>query len=177
MSVTSPAVKGLEWHPVPEGYAGPDLHAVLASRLPADLLGVVYGYMVGPDPDTDARAVAHGLPQLVQDPNAALANACLGGHEDLARLMLDRGATDYNIGLAKACQGGHEALARLMLEKGATDYDRGLDSACWGGHEALARLMLDRGATNYNQALFYARRYCQEGLVRLLLECQARASS
>ena len=48
-----------------------------------------------------------------------LAGACLGGHLELVKLMIEKRANDWNWGLKKACQGGHIELVKLMLEKGA----------------------------------------------------------
>ena len=47
----------------------------------------------------------------------------VGGHRELADLMIEKGATDWNWGLRMACYGGHRELADLMIEKGATHVD------------------------------------------------------
>ena len=53
--------------------------------------------------------------------NWGLHGACLGGHKDLAELMMAKGAKDYNEGLQRACEEGHQELIELMIAKGAED--------------------------------------------------------
>ena len=105
---------------------------------------------------------------LFQETNAgsqALAFACKRGHEKMARLLLDRGASvdhssSSSIGtsactsegctaLLQACYSGHTAVAQLLLLRNASagqmnsDGETPLMFACGhGGNEQLVRLLL-----------------------------------
>ena len=85
--------------------------------------------------------------------NRGLANACYGGHKELALLMIEKGANDWNWVLANACLRGHKELALLMIKKGANAWNWGLTLACYGGHKALALLMIEKGADKWNWGL------------------------
>jgi hypothetical protein len=86
-----------------------------------------------------------------------LEGACEGGHEDLAKLMLIKGARGYEYGLYGACKGGHKNLAELMIVRNADRVNMGLMNpnhvnrclyaACKRGHKDLAKLMIAKGAT------------------------------
>ena len=102
--------------------------------------------------------------------NLGLYGACEGGHLELAKLMIEKGANDFNSGLYGACEKGHFELVNLMLEKGANDFNWGLRGACEKGHFALANLMLEKGADDFNWGLYGA---CKEGyleLAKLIIE-------
>ena len=64
------------------------------------------------------------------------------GHGELC-LTLE----NWNWGLEGACMGGHLELAELMISRGANDWNSGLDGACYGRQLALIELMISRGAT------------------------------
>jgi hypothetical protein len=53
-------------------------------------------------------------------------------------------------GLDGACLGGHKELAQVMIACGANARNRRLESACRGGHKELAELMIARGANDWN---------------------------
>ena len=85
-------------------------------------------------------------------------SACMKGHVEAARLLLEKGAAvdaqreDGVTALMLACQNGHVEAARLLLEKGAAvdanmeDGFTALMLACQGGHVEAARLLLEKGA-------------------------------
>lgn len=81
-----------------------------------------------------------------------LRGACFGGHEDLVRLMLTKGAKNIDVGLCGACEGGHEKIVKLMMAEGARDYDRALISACHKGDKNIVKILMDKGIENYNGA-------------------------
>jgi hypothetical protein len=56
-------------------------------------------------------------------PDRGLKGACIGGHKELAELMIARGANDWNYGLSGACFAGHKELAEFMIARGARDCD------------------------------------------------------
>jgi len=84
--------------------------------------------------------------------------ACIKGHLEVVRLLLDSGAdmeaADYSgsTPLHYACDEGHPQVARLLLDGGAdmetADHvgDTPLHDACYSGRLELVRLLLDRGA-------------------------------
>lgn len=96
--------------------------------------------------------------------NTALNAACIKGHKDIARLLLDNGA-DVNAkveggshtALILAISNLHEELTRLLLKRGAnpnvSGYDHGVQrvqfplvSASCRGSESIVRLLLEHGA-------------------------------
>ena len=103
-----------------------------------------------------------------------LYGACIGGHLELANLMIENGATDFDIGLECACQGGHLDLANLLIAKGATDFDNGLACACKGGKVTLMTLMVEKGATNFVGAVASARWHLPGIQCVILLDALAR---
>ena len=52
-----------------------------------------------------------------------LCNACRGGHINIVKMMIKKGATTWNNGLFGACQGGNMEIVDLIIEKGANDWD------------------------------------------------------
>lgn len=82
-----------------------------------------------------------------------------GGHFELAKRMISKGANDFNAGLCNACHGGHLQLAELMISMtfgGARFFNWGLRGACEGGHIKLVELMISKGADNLNLGLYSA---------------------
>lgn len=107
-----------------------------------------------------------------------LSGACQGGHIDVVKFMLHKGASvgDYgwNIGLLEACKRGHIEIVEYMLSK----YNRSpsllvpltekilnemLVSSCAGEHPKnfeIIELIISKGATDLNGGL---KRACREG--------------
>lgn len=100
----------------------------------------------------------------------AMARAAYGGHIDIVELMLQKGATSYNLAMSAAAFGGHMDIINLMLKLGANDYNRTMDNAAFRGHMEIVKLMLDRGANNYNQTMADAALGGYTDIVRLMLE-------
>jgi hypothetical protein len=117
--------------------------------------------------------------------NWGLYGACKGGHEDLVKLMIAKGAFDFYWGLYGACLGGHKNLAELMITKriqdcgewfegeGLKDHrdflNQGLKGTCEGGHEDLAELMISRGARKFNWGLYGACKGGHKNLAKLMI--------
>jgi TPR repeat protein len=109
------------------------------------------------------------------------------GHENLATLLLDRGAA---VDLARfgatplciAAEMGHVAMVKLLLDRGATvnlanaNGVTSLFMAAQNGHNRLAELLLDRGAAvdqemnNGATPLFQAAQNGHDRLAKLLLD-------
>ena len=84
--------------------------------------------------------------------NKGLDGACYGGHLELAKSMISKGARDYDASLYYASRGGHLVLVELLISTGVCDYNNGLYGACCGGHLQLAELMIIKGADDYYEA-------------------------
>ncbi len=92
--------------------------------------------------------------------------ACAYGHENIARLLLSRGApvdqadSSGMTPLLSACQNGYEMIVQLLLEWGADvnyasdneEVGTPLFKACKNGHETIVCLLLKHGA-HVNQAV------------------------
>lgn len=84
----------------------------------------------------------------------ALGAACYAGHEDVAQILLERGANVQTATaggttpLDWAAKAGHEAIVRLLLDKGADANWSGnaLHWAAGAGNENIVQSLLDAGA-------------------------------
>ena len=107
---------------------------------------------------------------LILDWNYGLYGACKGGHIEIIKLMIKKGATRLDGGLYSACEGGNLDIVKLMIEKGAMWWDHGLVYACIGGNMDIVKLMIEKGATRLNCGLYSA---CVNGhinIVKLMIE-------
>ncbi|KAJ7756596.1 ankyrin repeat-containing domain protein [Mycena metata] len=124
--------------------------------------------------------VAHG--------RSALQGVSPSAHEDIVRLLLEKGA-DVNLragrlgsALQVAAYWDHQTLVQLLIDHGAdvNCRDRGpfgnaLQAAAYDGHEAVVRLLIDIGADvnleggEYGSALYAAVVQGHEEIVRLLI--------
>jgi Ankyrin repeats (3 copies) len=86
----------------------------------------------------------------------AMDEAALGGHIDIVKLMIEKGATYFDDAMSEAGLGGHMEIVKLMIEKGATDFDRAMRFAADGGHMEIVKFMIEKGAINFNAAMGYA---------------------
>lgn len=76
-------------------------------------------------------------------------------HLVLAEFMANQDVkiSDINKCLKYACVGGYEELAKIMVAKGAKNFDEGLRQACASKNINIVKLMLDCGATNVDESL------------------------
>ena len=65
------------------------------------------------------------------------------GYNKLMKLIIDE-PTYYNKIMYRAAEGGHIEIVKLMLEKGATDYNRVMYKAAKGGHMDIVKCMLEK---------------------------------
>jgi ankyrin repeat protein len=118
----------------------------------------------------------------------ALHLAARGGHEMLAKILLERGAdideksSTGETALFMASKAGHGAVAKLLLESGASVQEKSdqgrtaLHVVARRGHEALAKMLIENGADIHEKArggetaFFMAIRAGQTAVVKLLLE-------
>ncbi|EXJ62786.1 hypothetical protein A1O7_03225 [Cladophialophora yegresii CBS 114405] len=111
----------------------------------------------------------------------ALQAACANGHEQMAKLLVESGAS-INAQGGRYVVYGHEGIVRLLLKEGADVNAQGgiygspLQAAAATSHESIVRLLLKEGADvnaqggHYNSALQAAAAKSHESIVRLLLK-------
>lgn len=84
--------------------------------------------------------------------NNGLRGACMGGHLDIAELMISKGANNWNDGLYEACSEGHIDLAKLMMSKGGVmsseQFWAALDAASKNGYLDIVMLFISDGNVN-----------------------------
>ncbi|PZC88487.1 Arp, Ankyrin repeat protein, partial [Pyrenophora tritici-repentis] len=138
---------------------------------------------------------------------AAAENAALyEGHEEVVKLLLDKGA-DVNVqgghfgnALYTASYRGYEAVVQLLLNYGADvnaqggDYGNALQAASYGGYEQTVKMLLDKGAKTvkmllnkganvnarggyYGNALQAASREGHKQVVNMLLDAGAKVNA
>ena len=61
-------------------------------------------------------------------------------------LMEQYSDLNWDDGLEGACKGGHMNIVKFMIEKGANNWNSGLYGACYGGHINIINLMIEKGA-------------------------------
>ena len=107
-----------------------------------------------------------------------LLGAATGGHLDIVKLMLEKGANDYNGAFRGAVQYGHIDVVKLMLEKGANNYKYAISRAAEGGYIDIVKLMLEKGAYMYHElAIVRARSSGHMDIVDLLYNINKYASN
>ncbi len=76
-----------------------------------------------------------------------LYGACEGGHMDIVRFLIEKGADQWDWGLSYACRGGHMEIVKLMIEKGCKWLNGGLSNACKHGHMNIVKFLIEKGAS------------------------------
>src|SRR5579872_1285340 len=85
--------------------------------------------------------------------NYGLEGACTGGHLDIVKLLISKGANCWNFALPCACESGNVDIVELLISKGAYNWNGGLYSACYAGHFGMIELMISKGANDWNNGL------------------------
>jgi ankyrin repeat protein len=155
-----------------------------------------------PNKEISSFLVKHGKPELIyrflsvyrvditstlETGETMLSWASLRGHEQIVKLLLDKGADinaqggPYSNALQAASEGGYEQVVKLLLDKGADVNAQGgphssaLQAASVGGHEQIVKLLLNKGADvnaqggYHGNALQAALAGGHEQIVKLLL--------
>jgi len=127
------------------------------------------------------------------DERTALAWAARRGHEEVVRMLLERGGVNLHhvstnnerTPLLLAAQGGHEGIVKMLLEREDVNLNRAdkfgdtpLGWAAEGGHEGTVKMFLEREEVNPDHEdtgvlqtpLSRAARRGHEGVVKMLLE-------
>lgn len=106
--------------------------------------------------------------------NTTMWAAAMGGHIEIVKKMLNKGANKIGLTMHHAAAKGHTDIVRLMLQHGASKYKEdmklSLREAANAGYTDIVALLLDNGATNLNQALYEAAKHGHYNTVKLLLE-------
>jgi hypothetical protein len=114
-----------------------------------------------------------------REANVGLKAACIGGHLDIAKLLIDRGADEYNQALRFACIGNHNHIVKYLLEevRGINwDCNIGLSYACERGNIELLNLLTFHGADDYNHGLYYACKGGKKEIAELMMQHGATAT-
>ncbi len=104
------------------------------------------------------------------DWDSGLYYACKGGHIEIIKLMIKKGATRLDRGLYGACEGGHLDIVKLMIEKGAHNWNWGLVYACRGGYIDIVKLMIKKGTIVWNWGFEDACEYGHMDICKFLIE-------
>ena len=143
--------------------------AALSARFPNGVDAIIIGYVQSKRRDWKHIAASGEYETCLDMPQDklyfGLRGACSGGHLELVKLMISRGANNWDCGLQHACRGGHLELVNLMISRGNDHWNNGLYGACRGGHLELANLMISRGAYTWNYGL---RGACRGGHLELV---------
>ena len=105
-------------------------------------------------------------------------HACRNSKPNMIRFLISRGIQDWDLGLAGACVGGHLNIARLMIRKSKKsrhklDWDNGLECACESGNVKLVNFMLVHESKDYRYALEGA---CKGGNLKIVESMFAKVS-
>jgi hypothetical protein len=74
-------------------------------------------------------------------------------YEDDEYLIMTPKQIDFNPKMDTAARGGHLDIVKLMIEKGANDFNRAIVLAAGGGHLDIVKLMIEKGATNFRDTV------------------------
>jgi len=150
------------------------------------------------DLESAATAIDDGADVDAQDESgwAPLHWAARNGHEDIVKLLIDKGATidirtpiSDSTPLHWAIYFRHEAIVSLLIDTGAdiNAQDKGgrtpLHDAAYKGHEAIAALLIDKGATvdakdeSERTPLHDAAMKGHEAIVQLLIDSNANINA
>lgn len=98
------------------------------------------------------------------------------GHQDVIRILEEKGAFSLNEALVGAAKSGNIELVREYLQRGASTIHRSLTPAAETGNVPMAQLLLDSGVTvNLHEAMIAAARRCQREMLQFLMKKGATA--
>jgi Ankyrin repeats (3 copies)/Ankyrin repeat len=98
----------------------------------------------------------------------AMADATKGGNMEIVKFMIEKGATNFARAMCYAAEGGEMEIVKLMIEKGATNFNTGMKTAARGGHMDIVKFMIEKGATDFNRAMINARKKRNMDIVNYL---------
>lgn len=112
--------------------------------------------------------------------NDGLIAACEEGYIDLVKLMIENGADNFDDGLESVCCCcGNYDIAKLMIDKGATVTENHFVYACTQGHLELVKLLIEHGDGTfcYTYGLHLVCRNHHYELIKLMLTYGAKSLS
>jgi len=80
-----------------------------------------------------------------------MANAARGGHKDLVKFFISKGADNWNKGMYEAARGGHKDLVNFFISKGAKYWHDGVIGATSGGHKELVEFFKQKMIKDKNK--------------------------
>lgn len=104
--------------------------------------------------------------------NKGLWGACFGGHMEIVKLMINKGAVSYVYGLVYSFTRGHLEIAKLMLKHGRSYLNKRLyDSciSCYGKHRCvdIITFILEQGRGSSINVEKFLRFACEDGDLKL----------
>jgi Ankyrin repeats (3 copies) len=100
----------------------------------------------------------------------AMSKAAKGGHMEIVKLMIEKGATNFSIAMYYASGEGNMEIVKLMIEKGATNFAGVMEFAAYSGYMEIVKLMIEKGATNFDTAMVDATERGHMEIVKLMIE-------
>jgi hypothetical protein len=101
--------------------------------------------------------------------NSGLYGASAGGHDDLIRYFIDKGAEDFDGALSAAAAYNNHRVVQMLISYGACEWESGLLGATQGGHQEMVEFFINKGATNFDEGLEDAAEYGHKHLVELFI--------
>ena len=105
---------------------------------------------------------------------AVMVGACWNGDRPMVDLIIAHGNKYWNEGLRTASLRGREEIFYLMVSKGATNFNGALNSACTGGHQNMVDLAVQFGANDWSGGLMGAVSGKQRAMADLMIARGAR---
>tara|TARA_R110001599_G_scaffold74040_2_gene204376 strand:+ start:1362 stop:2315 length:954 start_codon:yes stop_codon:yes gene_type:complete len=99
-----------------------------------------------------------------------LRNAAIGGYLEIVQLMWSEGARNLNDSMGYASKGGHMETVKWLIEKGASEFNWGMEYGADGGHMNIVQFFLSQGANNFDSSMRWASTGGHIDIVRLMLE-------
>jgi ankyrin repeat protein len=102
--------------------------------------------------------------------NKSMANAAKGGHMDIVKLMIEKGALGFDEAMVGAAEKGQYDMVKFMLEKGATRFGSAMYFSGTYGHLDIMKLMIEKGASNFFSTMITASSNGQINIVKFIIE-------
>ena len=76
--------------------------------------------------------------------NNGMHGAAEGGHMNIVKLMIKKGASNWNKGMYGAAEGGHIDIIQFFIDKGADDWNWSMQGADCFGHIDIVEFFIDK---------------------------------
>jgi len=121
----------------------------------------------------------------LDDINKGMSFACLRGHIDVVKFLIEEEANDLRDGMFEACKGGHIDIVKLMISKNkrteengeyfgriepTRDWNEGMRLGCLEGHMNIVKFMIEKGANNWGRCLVNACTGGYMNVVKFMIE-------